>query len=156
MKAITLWQPWASLVAIGAKSIETRSWAPGYRGPLAIHAGQAWDGTLVRLCKSEPFAEVLEAAGLCERGPRGGWRTSLPFGAVVAVCRVADCLPTEEVFGVYGETRHERAFGDYTPGRWAWVLSDLRQLPEPLPARGRQQLWEWDAPAEVLALVQGR
>lgn len=40
MKAITLTQPWATLVAIGAKRIETRSWATRYRGPLAIHAAK--------------------------------------------------------------------------------------------------------------------
>lgn len=120
MRCITLWQPWASLVAIGAKTIETRSWGTSYRGPLAIHAGQAWDGTLVRLCKSEPFAEVLEAAGLCERGPRGGWRTSLPFGKVVAIAQLVDVVPTGDVFtaGVWAgrDTPQERAFGDYADG----------------------------------------
>ncbi len=39
MKALSLWQPWASLIALGVKTIETRSWATNYRGPLAIHAG---------------------------------------------------------------------------------------------------------------------
>ena len=38
MKVLTLTQPWATLVAIGAKRIETRSWATKYRGPLLIHA----------------------------------------------------------------------------------------------------------------------
>lgn len=43
MKAISLWQPWASLVAVGAKKIETRSWATKYRGSLAIHATKKWN-----------------------------------------------------------------------------------------------------------------
>ena len=38
MKAITIWQPWASMLACGAKQYETRSWATKYRGPIAIHA----------------------------------------------------------------------------------------------------------------------
>jgi activating signal cointegrator 1 len=38
MKAISIWQPWASLIAIGAKKYETRSWETSYRGPIAIHA----------------------------------------------------------------------------------------------------------------------
>jgi activating signal cointegrator 1 len=42
MKAITLTQPWATLVAIGAKRIETRSWPTNYRGPLAIHAAKGF------------------------------------------------------------------------------------------------------------------
>ncbi len=40
MKAITIWQPWASLLACGAKQYETRSWATSYRGPIAIHAAK--------------------------------------------------------------------------------------------------------------------
>jgi hypothetical protein len=46
MKGLTLTQPWATLVAIGAKRIETRSWPTRYRGLLAIHAGAGlglWD-----------------------------------------------------------------------------------------------------------------
>jgi hypothetical protein len=47
VKAITLQQPWASLIALGAKSVETRSWSTAYRGPLAIHAGKKWYDGLV-------------------------------------------------------------------------------------------------------------
>ncbi|TWH47470.1 ASCH domain-containing protein [Sporomusa sp. KB1] len=42
MKAITILQPWASLLACGAKQIETRSWPAKYRGPIAIHTGKTW------------------------------------------------------------------------------------------------------------------
>lgn len=38
MKALTIWQPWASLLVSGQKKYETRSWATDYRGPIAIHA----------------------------------------------------------------------------------------------------------------------
>ncbi len=38
MKALSLRQPWASLIADGHKTIETRTWRTHYRGPLAIHA----------------------------------------------------------------------------------------------------------------------
>jgi hypothetical protein len=38
----------------------------------------------------------------------------------------------------------EKAFGDYTPGRYAWLLADVRRLPEPIPARGALGLWEWE------------
>ena len=148
MKTITLWQPWASLIAIGEKRIETRSWDTDYRGPLAIHAGQHWDGQMVRLCKTEPFAGVLGTAGLCERGPRGGWRTSLPFGAIVATCTLVGCYeiagPYVDIYRRNYAAEHEYDFGDYTHGRYAWVLTDVVALPEPVPARGRQGLWDCD------------
>ncbi|MYC08182.1 MAG: ASCH domain-containing protein [Chloroflexi bacterium] len=38
MRALSLRQPWASMVADGRKTIETRTWRTNYRGPLAIHA----------------------------------------------------------------------------------------------------------------------
>lgn len=40
MKALSLWQPWATLIANGAKQIETRSWSTSYRGPILIHAAK--------------------------------------------------------------------------------------------------------------------
>jgi len=42
MKAISLWQPWATLISIGAKRIETRSWETLYRGSIVIHAAKRW------------------------------------------------------------------------------------------------------------------
>lgn len=49
MRAITLTQPWSSLVARGQKKIETRSWQTSYRGPLAIHAAKGFPGYAKRL-----------------------------------------------------------------------------------------------------------
>jgi hypothetical protein len=38
----------------------------------------------------------------------------------------------------------ELSFGDHGIGRFQWFLMDVKVLPEPIPARGRQGLWEWD------------
>ncbi len=59
MKAISLLQPWATLVAIGAKRIETRSWATNYRGPLAIHASKS-PKMVNKLTWDEPFYSALK------------------------------------------------------------------------------------------------
>lgn len=152
MKALTLWQPWASLVAIGAKRIETRSWATKYRGPLAIHAAKAFPKSARELCGKNPFSEALF-------GPNGYTSNfDLPLGAVIATCRLADCLKILEIKDgtVYLEKRHiflakenEYVFGDYTPGRYAWILENVRRLPEPIPAKGFQRLWNWEVPESV-------
>ena len=42
MKAISIHQPWASLIAFGEKRFETRSWKTDYRGPLLIHASRTF------------------------------------------------------------------------------------------------------------------
>lgn len=160
MKALTLTQPYASLIAIGAKTIETRDWATKYRGPLAIHAGKGLGPVggrrgMFRLCNTSPFAEVLDAAAI--------WHTTaidhLPYGAIVAVVELVDCRPTagtrkENGWGpkyadwVHDLTAQERAFGDYTPGRYGWMLTNIRALPMPIAAKGALSLWEWDPPTE--------
>jgi len=156
MKAITLWQPWAGLVAIGAKSVETRSWWTGHRGLLAIHAGAALRLAHRDLCAEEPFRAALRRAGLTD--PR-----ALPLGGVIAVCELVDCSLIRrgpEAFLGSSErmvrpSAQELAFGDWTPGRYAWCLANVRALPRPIPARGRQGLWEWPVPPELEEMVAG-
>src|SRR6202030_3531482 len=90
MKTLTLTQPWATLVALGAKRIETRSWRTSYRGPLAIHAAKRMPKAAISLCWDTPFRAALEAGGY---GPGGGTATNpfgLPLGAVIAVTVLID------------------------------------------------------------------
>lgn len=135
MKAITLTQPWATLVAIGAKKIETRSWATDYRGPLAIHAAKGFPVAARAVC-TENYAirATLRQAGIDV--------DELPRGVIVAVCRLVDC---RRIRGKVDEPRYpEVCFGDYTPGRYAWILEDVRPVIPPVPARGALGLWEWE------------
>ena len=108
MKALTLTQPWATLVAIGAKRIETRSWRTSYRGPLAIHAAKGFpkwarefaqdDWTCFGALKPGHAAH-LKLSGVrlipSETGRRAAGE--LPIGAVVAVRDLVDCLPMESI-----------------------------------------------------------
>jgi hypothetical protein len=171
MQAISLWQPWASLMAFRAKSVETRHWP--FRNPkpalLAIHAAQKWDRDLYELCQIEPFARVLRAnvvrfvdrpKASSSAGPgqsMGVPRPELPFGAIVAVGRLR-CCPTTEEFSSdsrYARLRtgQEIAFGDYSLGRFAWVFDAVRPLKQPVPERGRQSLWNWEPSAEAAAIA---
>lgn len=138
MKAISVWQPWASLLAIGAKHFETRSWATSYRGQIAIHAARKKDAECLELCLSEPFRSALIEAGMTKIG-------DLPFGAIVAVGTLVDCRKTEQVLREYTgmALAEEFAFGDFRPGRFAWQINHVRRMAEPVPARGQQGLWEW-------------
>ena len=151
MKAITLTQPWATLVAIGAKKIETRSWPTKYRGPIAIHAAKAFPGWAKQTCEEYLFQRAL---GLPDRseGDLQKWMDAmrdgikaLPLGQVIATARIVNCIETHliERF-VQPFTEQERAFGDYTPGRYGFLLEDVRQI-EPAPAKGALGLWEWRA-----------
>lgn len=145
MKAVTLWQPWASAIAVGAKSIETRCWETYYRGPLAIHASCS-RGTLDR--GARPFRAIFndiletchESRSLFADQLELDFDT-LPFGAVIATCNLVDCLPVETLLPRLNE--REIGWGDYSKGRHAWVLRDIKRLVNPIPAKGAQSLWNW-------------
>lgn len=94
LPAITLWQPWASLVACGAKQWETRGWRTSYRGPLRIHAA--------KVERPEEAAQVALPAihdalwphlGFDRRPMPSSVRERLPRGVIVATVNVVDCCP---------------------------------------------------------------
>ena len=176
MKALTLHQPWASLVALGVKTIETRSWATSYRGPLAIHAATRWPvqgavgGYFVRNIRRRDwptalhYSEMLWENDLDERRP---FSAQLPLGAVVATCELVDVAwttmpgkdgsrsdigfniwdrspqPFDEETARIWALSENGPYGDFSPGRYAWLLADIKALDEPVPATGHQGLWEW-------------
>lgn len=135
MKALTLTQPWATLVAAHVKWIETRSWSTRYRGPLAIHSSKRMTA------EDQQFAMTLALDGTIPVPPDMGWDgIRYPLGCIVATVTLHDVLPIDE-FLIVSEVQER--YGDFTPGRFAWVLADIKRLPEPIPAVGHQRLWEW-------------
>lgn len=146
MKTLTLTQPWASLVALGKKHVETRSWRTDYRGPLAIHAAKGFPQWAKDTAWEEPFLSALKSYP----GP------PLPIGCVLATCRLVACVPTDAVHisdfgqfvidheGLLAISATEHCFGDYSPLRWAWLLADIKPLTTPIPAKGSLGLWEWE------------
>lgn len=143
VKALSLWQPWASLIAVGEKQIETRSWATNYRGPLVIHAARKWSADLEMLCHGHPFYGALR-----QIAPNGimppAFQQLLPFGVALCVVDLRAVHRTDLV--VDSISSKELAFGDYTPGRYAWILANVRLFPEPIPWHGAQGLWNWNGP----------
>lgn len=120
LMALTIHRPWSDLIAAGHKRVENRTWTTAYRGLIAIHAGRAYDDT----------AAATAAASGHEVPP-----THLSPNGIVAVARLVDvhhggpqaCGPPCQPYGV--------------PGHYHWVLDEIRRLPEPIWARGRQGLW---------------
>ena len=153
MKGLSLTQPWATLVAIGGKRVETRSWSSSYRGPIAIHAAKSFPMWARATCFEEPFARVLAAAGMRTLG-------DLPCGFIIATAKLIDCIPTHIITlpplpgikfpfpqVVPGSAEHE--FGDYGDGRWAWILDDVKKLSTPIPFKGALGLWHM--PDDIVA-----
>lgn len=139
MKALTLWQPWASLVACGAKRFETRRWSTDYRGPLAIHAaarpvemwrmGAAWLALVGQTLN--PKASWVEARNELRH---------LPYGKIVATC-ILDAVASTDLIEIPALGTLEREFGDWSAGRFTWRLKDVQPVDPPIPWRGRQRLW---------------
>jgi activating signal cointegrator 1 len=164
IRGLSLWQPWASLLATRAKRIETRSWETNYRGWVAIQATKTSPDKPSDYAPTDPLRRAIrEKAGAHLYAT---WLAgTLPVGAIVAVGllyhvgRISEGVDGRPA--VYGEGSttlidvgaYEEAFGDYTPGRYGWCFSTMIELPEPVPCRGAQQLWR--VPDDALpALVE--
>jgi hypothetical protein len=131
IKAISLWQPWASLVAIRAKQYETRHWTTRYRGKIAIHAAKRWTREEKDLTRSPWFYEALKAAGIDAM--------NMPLGGIVAVGELTAIYKSELLYPKISD--QERAFGNYQAGRFAWRLENIQPV-EFIPLVGRQGLFD--------------
>ena len=137
MRAISLHQPWASLIAHGLKGVETRGPRPAkrYRGPLLIHAAKTWNAEAwIRIQRA--FPHVLD--------PFVGDDNPFPLGAVVAAVRVVDVREMTEGW-IAEQTPLEVAVGDWRPGRYGWVLEGVERPQIPVPLRGYQGLFHVQA-----------
>lgn len=188
MRALTIRQPLASLIALGVKTIETRGYGTPCRGPLVIHAGKAkptdldvgdWQvnpdgagGWSVRhwptAKKAGPGQNILATLFPAQLGKEYGYHV-LPLGAVVAVVDLVDVVPIvddwplDTVAYVRREQRNvaewwlyndetgrcadvtgQEPYGDFTPGRYAWLLDNVRVIDPPIPAKGKLGPWRPD------------
>ncbi|MBP2635532.1 MAG: hypothetical protein H6Q72_1439 [Firmicutes bacterium] len=152
MKAITILPPFPALIPLREKHYETRGWKTSYRGPLAIHVGQSLQ--YMKLAFQEPFKTALQPIMA-----NGGYNAeALCLGHVIAIVDLVECLKVvgrvtlkigdekrvaavlENGTKIYG---NELAFGDYSIGRYAWKLKNVRRI-KSVPAKGMQRLWEWE------------
>lgn len=97
LKALTLHQPYASLICAGAKGYETRSWKTSYRGWLAVHAGASIPSYLGLgrrgTIQLGDYEVATDRSGLLLRGGGLEWPYRMPLGAIVAVAELLDCVP---------------------------------------------------------------
>ena len=143
VKALSLLQPWATLVATNEKRIETRSWPTNYRGEIYIHASKGFSRWQKELCQQAPFKSALLRHKFMTPGCRVLGLSELPLGMIIASCKIADCV---KITGDFRDSLSENEFdfGDYTLGRFAWILKDIWMLAEPVPAKGNLGIWNWE------------
>lgn len=152
MKALSLWQPWATAMAIGIKQNETRGRLTHYRGDLVI-------------CSALRKADIYSTDAMLEvwkcRDKVPGYHSNLgdlvinlPYGKALCMVEVYDCVPTERFQTTPDRieiTRPEFLLGNYDFGRFAWRTRNLRALKDPVPVKGRQGFW--NLPEDVVANI---
>lgn len=156
-KAISLWEPWASCVKTGAKRIETRSWYTNYRGELVICAAKKWDSNNSHLLSRWNFQGGLaplvgQPLDFSFKSWPGINEEHLNFGKAVAIVDLVDCKKTELM--TIGEIETEQTFGDFTPGRFAWIFDNIRAINPPFNVKGSQGFFNALFPLKEAELVK--
>lgn len=174
MKAISLWQPYASLIACGVKPFETRDWAPPrdlIGQPIAIHAAKKIDREIVDFVESLVYGNHDDGREIADKLV-ASWKGApdalmacfgqavMPVGCVVAIARldaafklgdpaegtarpaasVVERITSRDMPPCF-TVRYDE-FGDYAPGRWAWLLRDVKPLTPPVAMKGKQGFFD--------------
>ncbi len=130
MKVISIIEPWASLIKEKVKYIETRSWKTNYRGKIYIHA------SLKKVPKKDERINIL--ISLLEN-------KNFKYGHIIAEATLVDCIYMDEEFiSKIKNNNKEYKCGEYSIGRYAWVLKDIKELNEPIPAKGNLGIWNYN------------
>jgi phage N-6-adenine-methyltransferase len=130
LKAISLWQPWASLIPLGLKHYETRSWKTNYRGKLLICS-------TAKSTKTQ-YQQYLK---ICNEVELPEWNeTNFPHGCAIAICDLVDCIEMTPEF-IAQQSQTEILCGDWQVGRYAWKLKNIQPITEPFAVKGKQGLF---------------
>lgn len=122
MKALSLKQPWASYVAIGRKTIETRTWPTKHRGKILIVSSKTFD-------KNFPEHRAIWSINLLG--------SQLPMGMALAIVDLTNCRPLL--------TADKKQAMIYRPGLYAWDLENIQKI-EPFPVKGQLGLYNVEPP----------
>lgn len=156
MKAITFWQPWASLIMVGAKPFEFRSKsylhylnAPRIGERIVIHAG-------ARPVKPAEVDDLLARLMLCPRSTAlvpdvasqvlEKCRAAAKYQALPLACGLGTAtLGTPRNAGalLQGVADSDRQAANEEDYNWAWPLGDIVRFDAPVPMRGAQGFWQW-------------
>ena len=121
MKALSLTQPWASLITDYGMNVENRTWSTKFRGFFAIHATKTF--------QEEDFAYCRQAFKIKLK------KDDVPYGAIIGFAELTEVIEASEV------TKETKKWfiGDY-----GFVMKNIIKLNEPVPAKGSLSFWTLD------------
>ena len=130
MKVISIIEPWASLINDNIKFIETRSWKTTYRGEIYIHA------SLKKVSKNDK--QIDELIALLKN-------KNFKYGHIIAKATLIDCIYMDNEFiKKIKNNKTEYICGEYSEGRYAWILKDITPLNTPIPVKGKLGIWNYE------------
>ena len=124
MKALTIKQPYASLIVNGYKKIEFRTWKTNYRGKILIHAGLSSDSKAIENFKDYNLEYIK--------------------GAIIGEANIIDCILIDEEFDKKLKEENYMVYGKDHVGMYAWILSDIVKYEKVVYKLGKLGLWECD------------
>jgi len=132
VRALTICQPYATLILEGTKRVENRTWETKYRGRLYIHAGR--DRSWLSIQK----VDGVEWDAISNRPV-----VDLPFGAVIAIATLVDCVGMDDIeAGKYDERYPWLRAHEHAIGPWCWIIEDKPTAVGPYQWKGRQGLFD--------------
>lgn len=134
MKVLSLTEPYATLIKNGVKTIETRSWKTNYRGILYIHASSTKIPE-----ESKNNKQLMQLVNIEE----------LNFGNIICSCELQDCIKmTDDYIEEIKKNKNEYITGEYSRGRYAWILKNIKVLENPIPTKGHLGIWNYELEKE--------
>lgn len=124
MKALTIKQPWTSLIVNGYKEYEFRSWKTNYRGKILLHAGMSLENDMLERFKN--------------------YNLDYTLGAIIGEAELVDCILVDTSFQeklmninpiVYGRSNHVETY--------AWKLVNIKKYDKPIYIKGKLGLWNY-------------
>lgn len=131
MKVLSIKEPFASLVCLGKKKIETRSWKTNYRGRIYVHA------SLKKVVvKDDRYRKLIKLL------PEN---YNFKYGKIICKANLVDCIYMDDEFLKKIKTNEtEFLCGHYEVGRYAWILDDVEVSNKPISAKGRLGIWNYN------------
>jgi hypothetical protein len=145
--ALSLWNPWAVLLATGAKQYETRGYDTHIRGWVAIQATKRFTREHQALSKTFPFWDDIAKAGHSDV-------KGIPRGAIIGVAVLQQVYETRHIRSMI--SNRELQFGNFNLGRFAWRFGHPVPV-DPIPCTGHQRFWHAPFMAiEALCIAVGK
>lgn len=140
MKALSIKQPWASLIAHGIKDIENRNWKTNFRGTVLIHAASKQVSNIPSIFTDEQWKDMGEDARVAM--VLNSWNNS----AIIGKVDIVDCVINHPSIWAEKSIPQHSGFFDVSRNKpiYNWVLENPVLFPEPiLGVRGKLSFWDY-------------